>query len=78
MTLLVQARDRTGSVFARVVALDSGDAIRVASRWIAWSPGLVVEIVAKGEELWPCAECGAGNLDMLADTCRLCGGDRPA
>lgn len=76
--LLVQARDRIGNVFARVIALDSGDAIRVASRQSTWSPGLVVEIIVNGEDVWPCVECGAGNLDMLADACRLCGGDRPA
>ena len=45
MTLSVQARDRSGNVFARVHTSNAPEALRVALAWIRSNPGLVVEVV---------------------------------
>ena len=45
MSLRVQARDSAGNIFTQLLAHSVDEALAIARCWIAYNPGLTVEVV---------------------------------
>jgi hypothetical protein len=49
VSLSVQARDRSGNVFARRLVGSAAEALAISTIWVMQNPGLVVEVVGLHE-----------------------------